>query len=81
MTVKKVPVGARPGFVDMDKEPVSYKSDTFLKRYLGGITLEVGEEAHDSMPFIVEPGTYQVEAKLTLPDGDEMNDETIQMVE
>ena len=80
VTVKRVPDSLPTGSIDLDKQPIAYQRTGIFKRYDGGIYLEAGMQLEDLAEFVVPPGLYQIEANLALPDGDIVNDMTIQEV-
>jgi len=82
LTVTRVPNGLKLGYIDIHKQPATYEQRAFLARYDEGDDLEPGAELRDIAEFVVPsgPGLYHIEAALTLPDGDLVNDETLQSV-
>jgi hypothetical protein len=81
LIVKRVPDGLKVGYVDMDKEPPTYEEKDIFKRYTDGVELGASSEFQDVSEFVVRPGLYHIEATLALPDGDTVNDATVQRVE
>jgi hypothetical protein len=80
LTVKRVPDSHAPGYINMDKQPVLFEE----KRLLGGEDgpyISPGAEQEDVVAFVVAPGTYGIEAKFSLSDGDTASHNAFQKVD
>ncbi len=80
LVIKRIPDGQAVGYLDMEKQPVLFKNAMF-KRYDDGVELSPGAEYEDVSQFVVAPGTYYVEAPLSLPEEEEVNGVVVQRVE
>ena len=81
LVVKKIPESVTKGFIDMDKQPAVFEARNLFKRYDEGAYMGPGSEFEDVAQFVVPPGLYNVEATLSLADGDAVNDVAFRKVE
>lgn len=81
LAVKKIPESVSKGFIDMDKQPTVLEVRDLFKRYDRGTYMGPGSEFEDVAQFVVPPGLYNVEATLSLADGDTVNDVAFRKVE
>jgi hypothetical protein len=75
ITVKRVPGMLQAGRIDMDKQRALYVDNSSVET-----DLEPGVELEDVSEFVIAPGTYHIDATLDLPDGDFINDVTVESV-
>jgi hypothetical protein len=81
LTVKKIPDGLKPGYVDIDEQPAVLKQNALFERYGEGVELEPGVEFEDVAEFVIEPGLYHIEATLALPECETVNSIAVHRVE
>jgi hypothetical protein len=75
ITLKRVPGALKAGRIDINKQQVLYADKSFEET-----DLEPGVEMEDVREFVIPPGLYHIEATLDLPDGDFINDVTVENV-
>jgi hypothetical protein len=70
ITIKKIPDGLKNGYANIDKLPVLYEQKDFLRRY-EEVQLDPGVEFEEVETFLLEPGTYHIEATVYMEGTDD----------
>lgn len=79
LTVKKVPDSLTPGYVKMGSQPTLFEEKHLWRDDAPYIS--PGTEQKDVAAFVVAPGTYTVNASVSLPDGDIVSQVAFQKVD
>lgn len=77
VTIRRIPIDAKEGALDLEKLPEVYKTD-LMKRFPDGYDIEPGVEYDELLTMVVPKGSmYAVKAELDLQDNTEVDHTTV----